>query len=352
MELLLNNMHNQLNFHDLEYNIENMKNSLISNFNGSLFCKDYRKNIENKKIVFVEDDEGIPIQNWAIDSVKFDDIRINNIDVVTEEKLVFGIDSSCIKIAEVEDGSIYAIKGSVCLSFKGKPTTHLRIGPFVLYINEETLKNFKLEHNVTKLILFNDDYAKKFLRVNLERYIQFWISKIVTSSIILVDGSLKPSIFENQYYSISKIIENGLINKNSIIGISKNSKIKILKYLSYPLLKSTNPSYVDINVVIKSLISRIYGEHILVKFANDEFANILRADVASPTNNIDESLGSLLFNELIVNGYPSSLQLSHHVSTFSNTDLASIKSYIKSNYRIREIFHENVRSSVLGAAWK
>lgn len=345
-------MHNQLNFHEVELNVETMKNSLISNFNGSLFCKDYKKNLENKKIVFVDDDEGIPIQNWAIDSVKFSDIKINNIDIIEKEKLVFGIDSSCIKVAEVEDGSIYAIKGAVCLSFQGKPVTHIRIGPFILYLNEEIIKNFHLEHNISKLILFNDDYAKKFLRINLERYIQFWISKIVSNSIILVDGSLKSSIFESQYYSIQKVIENSVLNKNSIIGISKNSKIKILKYLSYPLLKSNNPSYVDINMVIRSLISRIYGEHVLVKFANDEFSNILRADVVSSSNDINESLGSLIFNELIVNGYPSSLQLSHNVSIFSNTDLSSIKSFIKSNYYIKEIFHENVRNSVLGAIWK
>jgi hypothetical protein len=67
---------------------------------------------------------------------------------------------------------------------------------------------------------------------------------------------------------------------------------------------------------------------------------------------IGESFGTLLYNEFITNGYPSTLQLSHHVSTFSNTDLASIQSYIKSNYFISEVFGENVRDSVLGSIWK
>ena len=135
-----------------------MKKSLINNFSNSYFCKDYRNLIENKKLVFVDDDEGVPIQNWGIHSERYANMKINGIELVEKEKLVFGIDSSCIKIAEVEDGGLYAVKGSICISFKGKPTAHLKIGPLIFYLNDEALKNLRLEHNVSKLILFNDDY--------------------------------------------------------------------------------------------------------------------------------------------------------------------------------------------------
>jgi len=153
-------------------------------------------------------------------------------------------------------------------------------------------------------------------------------------------------------YDISKIIENSVVNRNSVIGISKSSKIKILKYLSYPLIRSTVPAFVDINLIIRSLISKTYGEHILVKLSSNEYSNILRADIVSYDNDLNSTLGTLLCNELINFGYPSSLSLSHHVSVFSNTELASIKSFIKSNYSIKEITHENARASVLGTAWR
>lgn len=345
-------MHNQLNLQDLESNLEFMKRSLINNFSNSYFCKDYKNLIENKKLVFVDDEEGIPIQNWGIHSEKYANLKFTQIYPAEGEKLVFGIDSSCIKVAEVEDGGLYAVKGSVCISFKGKPAAHLKIGPLMFYLNEEVLHTLKFDRNVFKLILFNDDYAKKFLRVNIERYIQFWISKLISGSIILIDGSLKSSIFENHMYDISKIIENSVINGNSVIGISKSSKIKILKYLSYPLIRSTVPAYVDINLIIRSLISKTYGEHILVKLSSNEYSNILRADIVSYDNDLNSTLGTLLCNELINFGYPSSLSLSHHVSVFSNTELASIKSFIKSNYSIKEITHENARASVLGTAWR
>lgn len=339
----------QLSTHDLKLNIEKMKKSLISDFNSSVFCKDYKSLLENKKLVFVGNDEGIPIQNWGLSSEKYTDTKINEIPFIQKEKLIFGIDSSCIKIAEVEDGGMYAVKGSSCISFKGKPMAHLKIGPLLFYLNEEVIKNFRLEHNVSKLILFNDDYAKKFLRISLERYLQFWISKLVSNCIILIDGSLKSSLFENRFYSLSKVIENSVLNKNSLIGISKNSKIKILKYLSSPLSKFNRPSYVDINSVIRSLISRIYGEHFLVKLSTGVYSNVLRADIISYNGLVSETLGTLLYNELINSGYPSTLQLSHHVSIFSSTDLAGIKSFIKSNYIVKEICHENARHSVLGA---
>lgn len=345
-------MHNQLNLHDLESNIESMKKSLINSFSNSYFCRDYKNLIENKKLVFVDDEEGVPIQNWGLYSEKYTNIKLNRIESIPVEKLVFGIDSSCIKIAEVEDGGLYAVKGSICISCKGKPVAHLKIGPLMFYLNEEVLNNLRFDHNVSKLILFNDDYAKKFLRVNIERYIQYWISKLVSGSIILIDGSLKSSIFENDFYNISKIIENSVLNRNSIIGVSKSSKIKILKYLSYPLIKSSICSYVEINSIIRSLISKSHGEHLLVKLSNNEYSNILRADVVSFDNDLNSTLGTLLYNELITLGYPSSLYLSHHVSVFSNTELASIKSFIKSNYTVKEITNENARASVLGTAWR
>lgn len=345
-------MHNQLNLQDLESNLESMKRSLINSFSNSYFCKDYKNLIQNKKLVFVDDEESIPIQNWGIHSEKYSNLKLTRISPTEAEKLVFGIDSSCIKVAEVEDGGLYAVKGSVCISFKGKPTAHLKIGPLMFYLNEEVLQSLKFDRNVFKLILFNDDYAKKFLRVNIERYIQFWISKLISGSLILIDGSLKSSIFENHMYHISKILENSIINGNSVIGISKSSKIKILKYLSYPLIRSTFPAYVDINLIIRSLISKTYGEHMLVKLSSNEYSNILRADIVSYDNDVNSTLGTLLHNELINFGYPSSLSLSHHVSIFSNTELASIKSFIKSNYSIKEITHENARASVLGAAWR
>ena len=84
----------------------------------------------------------------------------------------------------------------------------------------------------------------------------------------------------------------------------------------------------------------------------DKFASILRADVVTYNNDLSSSLGTLLYNEFITNGYPSTLQLSHHVSTFSNTDLSSIQSFIKSNYYVREVYPENIRSSILGSMWK
>src|SRR5690606_21539727 len=142
-----------------------------------------------------DNEEGIPIQSWGIQSEKYSNLKMNRIYPKEDEKLVFGIDSSCIKIAEVEDGGLYAVKGSVGISFKGKPMAHLKIGPLIFYLNEEVFQSLKFDRNVFKLVLFNDEYAKKFLRINIERYIQFWISKLISGCILLIDGSLKSSIF-------------------------------------------------------------------------------------------------------------------------------------------------------------
>ena len=64
--------------------------------------------------------------------------------------------------------------------------------------------------------------------MRVERAVQKGIASHFTNSIILVDGSLKASIFEERDHSIRKISESSVLRKNMLVGISKSTRLKAL----------------------------------------------------------------------------------------------------------------------------
>ena len=151
----------------------------------------------------------------------------------------------------------------------------------LFYLSEDTLKHSELDHRIAKLVLFDSESAKRLIRVRVERAIQLELSRRFSSAILLVDGSLRSSVFENREHTLKKVVENCSLYKNAIVGISKSTKLRILDKISLPLTKIKGPCYMDIELIIKSLIRNTIGDSLLVKFGNSYTSPILRADIAT-----------------------------------------------------------------------
>jgi hypothetical protein len=258
------------------------------------------------------------------------------------------MDSSTIQLAETEDGSLYGVKSGVVLSIGGHALIHFKIGPILFYLSEETIGRSQLDHRLAKLILIDSDSAKRLIRIRVERVIQMELASNFSKSVILVDGSLKSSLFEEKNQGIKNVAENCLLKQNSMIGISKSSKLKILDRVSTPLAKIQGPAYMDVNMIIKSLIRNTVGNNLVVKFGNRN-SPILRVDVVSDNSDKDEALGKLLGNDSIACGYPETLRLAHHVSTFTYTEISCLKGHVLSNYDVIELASEDIRKTLLGS---
>jgi hypothetical protein len=102
--------------------------------------------------------------------------------------------------------------------------------------------------------------------------------------------------------------------------------------------------YIDVSSIVKSLVSNIIGNPLLAKLSTDGL--VLRVDVL---NDPSESLGRLITNDVITNGYPETLRLAHHVSIFTRTDMTCLKGFILSKFGAKEMMCEDVRRTLLGA---
>jgi len=305
--------------------------------------------LRGKNVVFTSDDKTlVPLGRWKNDIHSFSEVPINPIPASKEPSVVCGTDSSCVKIAETEDGTLYAIKCGVVFCLSKQVVLHFRIGPLLFYITENTLSGSDLDTRLVRVVSFDSDIAKRMIRINVERLIQFELSKLLRGSVILVDGALKASIFENRHYNLQKIIENCALYKNSLLGIGKSTKFKILDMVSGNLRATNYPAVLDVSFIVKSLVKNTFGYNTMVKFSKNSL--VLRADVAAKNNgDVLSDLGKICGNDLLPSGYPECLSMAHHISCFSNTEIFGIRGHILNNYEVVELPSHDVRRHLLGS---
>jgi NurA domain len=305
--------------------------------------------LNGKQIIFSNGEPRLaPIEGWASRS-KRPCTTLNTIQALKEETRIVAIDSSSIQVAETEEGVLYAAKSGIAIATQGQIQAHFKIGPILFYLSEDTLGHSELDHRITKLILFDSESAKRLIRVRVERAIQLELSQHFAGAIMLVDGSLRSSAFEHTGYTLRKVVENCSLYKNTLAGISKSTKLRNLDKVSLPLTKVKAPGFIDVNLIIKSLVRNIIGDSLLVKFGNGYTSPILRVDIASADGNKDTSLGKILGNDSIARGYPETLQLAHHISTFTGTEVSCLKSHILNKYNVVELASEDIRKRLLGS---
>lgn len=304
--------------------------------------------LRGKDIIFATDSKArVPINGWGKESLQ-DNFFLNPIIPVTRPTIITGIDSSCVKIAETDEGIVYAIKCGVVFCTSHEAVLHFRVGPLLLYLSEESLSGLDIDARVAKVILFDSEAAKRMIRINAERLIQFELSKILNDAIILVDGSLKNSVFENRHYDLSKIIENCVFKNNTLIGIGKTTRFRVLDKISGNLRGFKGPGVVDVSLIIQSLVRSTRGLNTMVKFS--EYGLILRADVIETNlRNVVNSLGKIIGNDSTPLGYPECLSMAHHISVFSNSELSCVKGHILKNYHVIELPSHDVRRNLLGS---
>ncbi len=301
--------------------------------------------LKGKEIVFSCDDKKmIPLDGWGLRCNPYTATTVTTIRPAKEKALVAAIDSSSVKIAETEEGSLYGIKCGIATAYAGRALMHFKIGPVLFYLSERTIQHSELDQRLARLVLMDDDLAKRLIRVRAERAVQKELASHFTNSIILIDGSLKASVFEDRLRSIGRIVESCVLRKNRMIGISKGTKLKVLDRAAAPLAKMSGPAYIEVDMIIKSLIKNTVGSNVMVKL--ERSSPVLRADIVGERG---ESLCLLLGNDPVAGGYPETLRLAHYISTFTGTEKTCLRSHVLNSYDVKELVADDIRSMLLGS---
>lgn len=303
--------------------------------------------IRGRRVIFsVDDREMVPIGGWGLKSNPYcHSVTVNTFGPQMLKSTVVGVDSSCVKVGETEEGTLYAVKCGVALASSGHGLMHSKLGPILFYIGESTISGLAVDHKLAKILLLDSELAKRLLRIRIERAILAELSDHLGDSIILVDGSLKASVFEEPNTSLSKVAENCVLHKNLLVGICKTTRLKLLQMMAAPLERTPSPAYIEVTLIVKGLGRNSLADHNLIaKLAKN--SPVLRVDIIG---NKDRALGLLIRNDQVTRGYPETLRLAHHISAFCNTDMTCLRSHVLNSYDVTEIASEDIRKTLLGS---
>jgi len=299
---------------DKELNLTYLIEDLDREFTHLLDLKDCQ-------LIFDEDEEDM-IPLFFEDK----DVEIKKVQLLPIKSWVAAVDSTCIKLATTNKGNIFALRATIVFSHN-KNKKFFRIGPYLLHIKAKE-EFFSSERNLLTQIL----------RLRIERKLQKFLAENLEKSVIIIDGSLKYSIFEPKPYNLKEIFKEAKGKGNLIVGISKKSNLLHLQRLiSYLHKCEESPSL----IVFPKREELSLGQITLTKFT--KFGVPLRVDYQDA---LDLSLSILLNNEDFYLGYPESLNLAHRLSIFTSLELLTLKCYVIKKGAI-EVPSYNLRRLVL-----
>ena len=304
-----------------------------------------------KKMIFHEKDcsELKPIVSLSTSIIP---LNVEPFDQYEESCNIASVDSSCISIGETEEGVIYAVKSAVSMYNGSKPKIYHIYGPYVVYVDEQAIRqlylNNPMREKLVKLVTLEHDYAKNLVRVIVEREVLRYLSRTLNNSIIISDGSLKSSIFEVEGCKLKEILKLSKEKGNTLIGISKSSKLKFIrKVASYLEILNYAPVKVDVHNIVDNLLTRLEGHIFVVKFKKHGYA--FRVDIPyDSVLEVDIPLGKILYNDGFRHGYPESLIMAHSLSIFNGVEQVSIKSALTRSLNIIQVPTSRLRKVLLG----
>jgi len=310
---------------------------------------DYSR-VYGKKVVFHEREGGElkPILSMSSQPLQ---LQIEPFEPVKVDCSIVGVDSSCISIGETDEGCLYSVKSGVFVYSSSKPKAYYSLGPYVVYFDDEVVRQVyrgsPVREKVVKLAALDEDYAKKVIRLIFEREVLKQFCTTLKDSIILVDGSLKSSPLELEGLSLKNIIELSTENGNVVVGLSKSSRLKVVKRVAnYIEMLNYAPVKVDVQHVLEGVVEGLEGHAFIVKFKRHGYA--FRADVPYDlVFEVDSILGKILWNDSFRYGYPESLVMAHNLSVFDRVEEVSVKSAIARSLNIVQVPAQNLRKTLL-----
>lgn len=289
------------------------------------------KYLSGKQVIFAKHGKELyPYCAWEDDATTVPGCIIS----IEEGRQVASVDSSCIILGETNCGSIYAVRAGVGISFLGAIRRYIRIGPLILYLSEDGMIGLRGEFNRIELSNMLSDHliAERTIRNFVERKLIESLLNSNESLIVIADGSLKHPL------SNLSSLSSKLNNNKCLIGFSKSSSLVISERLGFSISSAKLPVYCTIDDgPVKT---------VLAKFSPNGL--IFRVDIASKDEPVDRVLGLILCNDSFTLGYPESLKIAHHLSTFTSSEDAALKAYVKRRYKLRQIPAFDLRRAALG----
>ncbi len=285
------------------------------------------------------------------------------LQAVPSDRPVVAIDTSTIKLGELSDGSLCALRGAAVL-LNDKQYRYVRYGPLVFSLGNNSHDALERFASLGLITQFpgepNVDGLLKRVRNAFERWIQFTISSSIKNGFVLIDGSLTAGTPDNPTKELQRILETARRNLNTIVAISKKTKLRIHDQPITNLIDSTTePCLFDVDEDVTEQFPaypvRFLGRVFVGKLAKSAFTFRIDVDRQIPTHAATREMCELAGTDIVDQGYPETLRLAHILATFTAGDVLAMQAFAAARFRIQLIPKLALRRSLFGpfgTAWE
>jgi len=282
------------------------------------------------------------------------DNHIEMLTPIATERPVAAIDTSTIKLGELEDGILCALRGAV-VTLESKNYCYARYGPFIFSLNYDSMAGRCLQNLGLPPLIGepNIDGLLKRVRNMLERWLQFSVSSASKDAFVLIDGSLTAGTPDNPSRELEHILEVARRSESVMIAISKKTKLRIRNESVTKLLEGeTNPCLVDVDAEITEQFPpypvRFLGRVFVAKLAKSGFPFRIDIDRQIPRSDALAEFAQLTGTDIVDQGYPETLRMAHVLSTFTATDVLAMQAFAEGQFGLRMIPKLSLRHSLFG----
>jgi hypothetical protein len=287
---------------------------------------------------------------------RLDEEHILPLQQVPSDRPVIAIDTSTIKLGELEDGSLCALRGATVLLDK-KQYKYVKYGPLVFSLGNNSYESLQRFADLGLITQFtgepNVDGLLKRIRNAFERWIQFTVSSSITNGFVLIDGSLTAGTPDNPTKELERILENTRRNHSVVIAISKKTKLRIRDRSITNLIEpSTEPCLFDVDEEITEQFPaypvRFLGRVFVGKLAKSAFAFRIDVDREIPIQETTKEMCELIGTDIVDQGYPETLRLAHILATFTAGDVLAMQAFAAARFGVQLIPKLALRRSLFG----
>lgn len=277
------------------------------------------------------------------------------VEAVPTERPVVAIDTSTIKLGELENGVLCALRGAVVI-LDSKRYRYFRYGPFLFSLDysgpiaSKSLANLGLppfhgEPNVDSLL--------KRVRNILERWLQFNLSSSVKDAFVLIDGSLTAGTPDNSSRELEHIMEVARRSGSSMIAISKKTKLRIGNQALTDLLEhELKACLLDVDSEVTEQFPpypvRFLGRVFVGKLAKNGFPFRIDIDREFTADDAVREFSQLAGTDIVDQGYPETLRMAHVLCTFTATDVLAMQALAEGKFGLQMMPRLALRHSLFG----
>ena len=293
---------------------------------------------------------------------RFNEEKIVSLHTIHTERPVVGVDTSTLRLGELSDGVLCALRGAIVLLEDGR-YRYVRYGPFVFLLGYDTLVSSRYLENLG-LPPFsgepNIDNLLKRVRNLLERWLQFNVSTSVRNAFILIDGSLTAGTPDNPSRELERILDNTRRSDSVLIAISKKTRLRVNNQSLTDLLEEKrDPCLLDVDDDVREQFPpypvRFLGRVFVGKLARLGYPFRIDVDRQIPATAATDEFCQLMGTDIVDQGYPETLRLAHIFSTFTATDVLAMQAFATAHLGVQLVPKVALRRSLFGpfgTAWE